>query len=72
VLEHIARPTLILHSQDDPFVPLTSETRAKLLANPHIRLVETSGGGHCAFLAAANGYDGRWAERRVVEFFSSV
>jgi hypothetical protein len=72
VLEHIARPTLILHSQDDPFVPLTSETRAKLLGNSHIRLVETAAGGHCAFLAAANGYDGRWAERGVVEFFSNV
>ena len=72
VLEHIARPTLILHSLDDPFVPLTPETRAKALANPHIRLVETSGGGHCAFLAPANGYDGRWAERELVRFFSGV
>lgn len=72
VVEHIARPTLILHSQDDPFVPLTPETRARLQANPHIRLVETGGGGHCAFLAEANGYDGRWAERQMVEFFSRV
>jgi len=71
VLERIARPTLILHSLDDPFVPLTPETRAKLLGNPRIRLIETGGGGHCGFLAAANGYDGRWAERRVVEFFSA-
>lgn len=72
VLERIARPTLILHSLDDPFVPLTPETRARLLANPRIRLIETAAGGHCAFLAAANGYDGRWAERRLVEFFSSL
>ena len=72
LLERIARPTLILHSQDDPFVPLVPETRARLAANPHIRLVETAGGGHCAFLAAANGYDGRWAERSVVEFFSAL
>ena len=72
VVERIARPTLILHALDDPFVSLTAETRAKLLANPHIRLLETAGGGHCAFLAAANGYDGRWAERRVVEFFSGA
>ena len=72
VVERIARPTLILHSQDDPFVPLTAETRAKLLGNAHIRLIETGGGGHCAFLAAANGYDGRWAERRLVGFFSGV
>lgn len=72
VMERIARPTLILHSLDDPFVPLTAETRAKVLANPHIRLVETAGGGHCAFLAPANGYDGRWAERELVRFFSGI
>jgi predicted alpha/beta-fold hydrolase len=72
VLEHIARPTLILHSLDDPFVPLTAETRAKVLANPHLRLVETAGGGHCAFLAPANGYDGRWAERELVRFFAGI
>lgn len=72
VVERIARPTLILHSLDDPFVPLTAETRATALANPHIRLVETSGGGHCAFLAPANGYDGRWAERELVRFFAGV
>jgi hypothetical protein len=72
VVERIARPTLILHSLDDPFVPLTVETRAKALANPHIRLVETAGGGHCAFLAPANGYDGRWAERELVRFFAGV
>jgi hypothetical protein len=72
VAERIARPTLILHAADDPFVPLTAATRATLLANPHIRLVETAGGGHCAFLAEANGYDGRWAERQLVAFFSRV
>lgn len=72
VLERITRPTLILHSLDDPFVSLAAETRAKALANPHIRLVETSGGGHCAFLAPANGYDGRWAERELVRFFAGV
>jgi predicted alpha/beta-fold hydrolase len=25
-------------------------------------------GGHCAFLAEANGYDGRWAERQAIAF----
>lgn len=72
VAERIAVPTLIVHSQDDPFVPFTPETREKLLANPHVRLLETVGGGHCAFLAPADGYDGRWAEREVVRFFSAV
>ncbi|MEO5937117.1 MAG: alpha/beta hydrolase, partial [Terriglobales bacterium] len=60
---------LIIHSTDDPFIRMKPETRAKLLANPHVRLIETAHGGHCAFLADANGYDGRWAEKTVVDFF---
>ena len=68
VLERIAVPTLVLHALDDPFVPLLPATRARLEANPAITLDVTQRGGHCAFLAAPNGYDGRWAERRLVEF----
>jgi predicted alpha/beta-fold hydrolase len=68
VLEGIRVPTLLVHALDDPFVPLLPATRARIAANPAITLVATEHGGHCAFLAAANGYDGRWAERRLVEF----
>ena len=44
-------PTLIVHSVDDPFIVMRPETRAALLANPHVTLLETQHGGHCAFLA---------------------
>ncbi|MCU1310800.1 MAG: Alpha/beta hydrolase [Candidatus Angelobacter sp.] len=67
--EFIAVPALVIHSTDDPFIRMTPETRAKLLANPHVTFIETEHGGHCAFLADANGYDGRWAEKQVIEFF---
>ncbi len=69
VVERIARPTLVLHAADDPFIRLLPETRQKMLANPHITLLETAHGGHCAFLAQPNGYDGRWAERQIIHFF---
>jgi predicted alpha/beta-fold hydrolase len=72
VLERIAVPTLVLHALDDPFVRITPATRARLLANPKVQLVETERGGHCGFLAAADGYDGRWAEREIVNFFTSA
>ena len=66
VVEHIKLPTLIIHALDDP-----PETREKLLANPNITYVETAHGGHCAFLADPNGYDGRWAEKTIVGFLKA-
>jgi uncharacterized protein len=69
VMERIALPTLVVNAVDDPFIRLLPETRAKMLANPHITLLETEHGGHCAFLAQPNGYDGRWAERQILHFF---
>jgi predicted alpha/beta-fold hydrolase len=72
----ITVPTLVIHSSDDPFIIMTPPTAALLRANPHVRLVETAYGGHCAFLAdpdgsGPDGYDGRWAEREVIAFFQS-
>ncbi len=69
VVERIALPALILHALDDPFIRLTASTRAALQANPHITLVEPAHGGHCAFLEnPAPGYDGYWAEARLLDF----
>ncbi len=68
VVERIAVPGLILHAANDPFVRLIPETRRKILANPNLTFIESADGGHCAFLASPNGYDGHWAERQVVEF----
>jgi predicted alpha/beta-fold hydrolase len=68
VVDRIAVPTLILHAANDPFIRILPETRQKILSNPNIIFVETEDGGHCSFLAAADGDDGRWAEREVVEF----
>ena len=64
----IALPSLIIYSTDDPFIRLLPETRARLRGNDFVKYIETGRGGHCAFLAEPNGYDGRWAERTVVEF----
>jgi uncharacterized protein len=70
VLEDVRVPTLVIHSSDDPFIRVLPATQAKLLNNPAIHLIETAYGGHCAFLAEPNGYDGRWAEKTVVDFLS--
>ena len=70
VVDRIAVPTLIIHAANDPFIRMLPETRARIAANSHIKYVETTDGGHCAFIGQpdGNGYDGRWAEREVVEF----
>ena len=72
VLERVAVPTLVLHADDDPFIRILPSTRDKLQQNPHITYLETKRGGHCAFLAEPNGYDGRWAERQAIAFVQRV
>jgi len=72
VVDRVTVPALILHAGNDPFIRILPPTRAKIAANPNIAFVETADGGHCSFLADANGYDGRWAERQVVEFLRRV
>jgi uncharacterized protein len=68
VVDRIAIPTLVLHALDDPFIRMLPETRATLLENPQVHLIETTHGGHCAFLAPASGYDGYWAEQLLFDF----
>ena len=71
-LHRIAVPTLVLHADDDPFIRVLPDTRRKVLQNPCITYVQTAHGGHCAFLADPNGYDGRWAERQAIAFVQRV
>ncbi len=68
VVDNIGVPTLAMFALDDPFIRLTPETRAKLLANPNVRLVETAHGGHCAYLGPKSGNDIHWAESTVVRY----
>ena len=73
VIDRIAVPTLLLNSLDDPFIRLLPETRAKILSNPAIALVETEHGGHCAFLAQPEGEDdGYWAEQTIARYLHWV
>jgi predicted alpha/beta-fold hydrolase len=68
VIDHVARPALMLSAADDPFVPAGIFRTPAISANPHLQVVITPHGGHCAFVEDANGYDGYWAEREVVRF----
>jgi predicted alpha/beta-fold hydrolase len=71
LIDKITVPTLIIHASNDPFVRILPDTRKKILANQNIVYIEAEDGGHCAFIGKRNSdesYDGRWAEREVVEF----
>jgi predicted alpha/beta-fold hydrolase len=72
VIDHVAVPTLILCAQDDPFIRFFPETRARILANPHITFVETRHGGHCAFVGRRSTDGINWAEAAVVRFLHAV
>lgn len=80
----IAVPTLILHAADDPFIRTLPATVAALRANPYVDYVQTTHGGHCAFLAgatqpaaessaepAAGDDQGRWAEETLARWLLS-
>ncbi len=69
VVGKIRIPTLILHAHDDPFIPFTPLREPDLAANPYIFLLETTQGGHVAFISAKKvGEDRFWAENRAIEF----
>ncbi|MFY9618619.1 MAG: alpha/beta fold hydrolase [Pyrinomonadaceae bacterium] len=88
-LPHLSRirvPTLIVHAQDDPFIPYTplekflnpqpqSESSSVVLTteNENVLLVGPARGGHVAFVGADSLDEDRfWAENRLVDFSEIV
>ncbi len=59
---------LIVSDEDDPFVPPEIFRTPALTGNHQVRTFITAHGGHCGFVAEANGYDGYWAEQTVINF----
>jgi predicted alpha/beta-fold hydrolase len=70
VIDKIGVPTLIIHAQDDPFIPFAPLRNEKLDGNPNILLLDPERGGHVAFISSErNGDEDRfWAENRAIEF----
>lgn len=65
-LARIAIPTLIVHAEDDPFVPAHAIPRAAELA-PEVSLELSASGGHVGFVAGAvPGFARYWLEERIV------
>ena len=69
VADRIRVPALVITAKDDPFVPVAAFSDPAIAANPQIRLIVTTHGGHCGFVEApSDGSDGYWAERTIVAF----
>jgi predicted alpha/beta-fold hydrolase len=71
VISGIRRPTLIITSKNDPFVPYEPFEDPAIVGNPFITTIATDHGGHCAFISSSSGDERFWAEARLVEFCKS-
>ena len=75
VIDRIRLPSLIIHAQDDPFIPFAPLRDPAVSGNPNILLLAPEHGGHVAFISRrprriseGEDTDRFWAESRVVEF----
>jgi len=70
VIERIRIPTLIVHAEDDPFIPFAPLRDPAIANNPYILLLGPRQGGHVAFISAdpKDDLDRFWSENRVIEF----
>ncbi|RFA30600.1 hydrolase [Alkalilimnicola ehrlichii] len=68
-LSGIERPTLIVHAEDDPFIPATSIPEPAKLRSA-VALELSPRGGHVGFVAPAKAGGLRWLERRMARFIA--
>ncbi len=72
-IENIRVPTLIIHAQDDPFVPFESFQNPVLAANKFVVLLTPARGGHVGFISNPKTGENRfWAENRLIEFCNLI
>jgi predicted alpha/beta-fold hydrolase len=72
-IRHIRTPALMIHAQDDPFVPFQPFRDPSIAENPYLLFLAPENGGHVGFVGAeANGEDRFWMENRLVEFCKLV
>jgi predicted alpha/beta-fold hydrolase len=69
VVDQIRIPTLIIHAEDDPFIPFEPLRQNSFAQNPFLLIVGTENGGHVAFVGQATNTEDRfWAENRTIQF----
>jgi predicted alpha/beta-fold hydrolase len=63
-------PTLMLHAEDDPFLPASSIPREEAAANPALQLVLHGKGGHVGFLEGTPWQPRFWADEEAARFLA--
>ena len=63
-------PTLLLHAEDDPFVPPSAIPRAAIAANPWLTAAITKDGGHVGFIGGTPLRPTFWAETEAARFLA--
>jgi predicted alpha/beta-fold hydrolase len=75
VIDRIRVPTLLVHAQDDPFIPFDPFASPAVRDNHWLHLLAPARGGHVGFFAAP-GVDGEpdryWAENRALAFCAAA
>jgi len=70
-LDRIRRPTLLINSEDDPFIPASCIPIDRIEQSDWLRAEITQRGGHVGFVAGSVPWRPyHWAEHRAVEFLS--
>ncbi|HUG39628.1 MAG TPA: alpha/beta fold hydrolase [Longimicrobiales bacterium] len=71
-IAHIRVPTLILHSEDDPFLPSDRIPAAAMAANPWVTPVITRRGGHVGFIEGGLRRPRFWAEETLASWLAAT
>jgi predicted alpha/beta-fold hydrolase len=69
-LPDIRRPTLLIHSVDDPFLPAGAVPRREVADNPHLEACFTDAGGHVGFVTGPPWAPTFWAEATAADFLA--
>lgn len=71
-LAGIAVPTLLVHADNDPWIPAAAYRDAMGLGNPALRIALTRGGGHVGFHGPRSVAGGRWHDAAIAAFFAAA
>ncbi len=70
-LSSITVPSLLIHADNDPFLPASELPYTEMLKSSSVKLLVTRDGGHLGFVSGGwPGRSDRWLEKNIMEYFS--